>query len=452
MHTKEMNPVRRGRMAGLADWRKQYEALKVTADEAAAMIRSGDRVAMPAAASWPYAVDEALTRRLRATGGKIELDSLFTPVDTVLLRPENRDLVEYYVNFLSGDRALIPQGNVHFVPTHLSENGAWICARRPRVTVVTCAPPDENGWMSRSISASHLDRTVLEQSEIVIVEVNPRLPTLVSEGECHLLFHVSEADAIVESSHTLAENPPPPTTEVDRAIAGYIADMVPDGACVQFGQGGLANAIGECLAYAGKKDLGVHTEVLTNCVMELMRRGVVNNSRKRLYSGRSVGALCVGDQALWDFADGNRELCFKEVKWVNDPRNIARNDGVVSINNAMEIDLTGQVNAESIGPRMYSGTGGQLEWVTGSQWSKGGKSIIALRSSYRDKSGALHSKIVPTLAPGSIVTTPRTMVQYIVTEYGVANLKYKSCRERAQALIAIAHPDFREELARQMPL
>ncbi|WP_295581226.1 acetyl-CoA hydrolase/transferase family protein [uncultured Oscillibacter sp.] len=452
MDTKDLKPVRRGRLAGTGDWRRQYQALKVTAAEAAAMIRSGDAVAMPGAASWPYAVDEALTRRLRATGGHIELDALFTPVDTVLLQPENRDLVEYYVNFLSADRGLIPQGNVRFVPTHLSENGDWICARRPRVTVITCAPPDENGWMSRSISASHLARGVMEQSEVVIVEVNPLLPVLASEGEAHLLFHVSEADAIVESSHPLAENAPPPTAEVDRLIAGHIAEMVPDGACVQFGQGGLPNAIGECLAYAGKRDLGVHTEVLTNCVMKLMRQGVVNNSRKQLCPGRSVGALVVGDQELWAFADRNEDLCFKEVKWVNNPRNICQNDGVVSINNVIEIDLTGQADAESIGPRMYSGTGGQLEWLIGAQWSKGGKSILALRSSYRDKAGVLRSKIKPELTPGSIVTSPRTMVQYVVTEYGVANLKYKSCRERAKALIAIAHPDFRKELEQQLPL
>jgi len=409
-------------------------------------------VAMPGSGSWPYAVDEAFVRRLRAINGRIELDGLFTPVDTVLLRPENKEMVEYYVNFLSGDRNLIPQGNVHFVPTHLSENGIWICARHPRVTVITCTPPDENGWMSRSIAASHLDRNVMEQSETVIVEVNPRLPWLNSEGESHLLFHVSEADAIVENDRVPAENAPPATTEIDRIIAGYIAEMVPDGACVQFGQGGLPNAVGECLADAGKKDLGVHTEVLTNCVMKLMQQGVVNNSRKTLYRGQAVGSLCVGDKELWDFLHGNQDVCFKEVHWVNDPRHISMNDNVVSINNAMEIDLTGQVNAESIGTKMYSGTGGQLEWVLGAQWSKGGKSIIALRSSYVDKSGVLRSKINPMLTPGCIVTTPRTMVQYIVTEYGVAHLKYKSARERAKALIAIAHPDFREELTKQMPL
>ena len=186
--------------------------------------------------------------------------------------------------------------------------------------------------------------------------------------------------------------------------------------------------------------------------MELMRRGVVNNSRKQTCPGRSVYANMVGGPELWAFAHENPAFCQKEIDWVNDARNIARNDHVVSINNAMEIDLTGQVNAESIGPRQYSGTGGQLEWVVGSQWSKGGKSILALRSSYRDKAGVLHSKIVPQLAPGSVVTTPRICVQYVVTEFGVADLKYKSTVERARALIAIAHPDFRRELERQMPL
>ena len=208
--------------------------------------------------------------------------------------------------------------------------------------------------------------------------------------------------------------------------------------------------MGECLADAGKKDLGIQSEVLSNCVVTLMEKGVINNSRKQTCPGRSVGAYFVGDKALWDFARDNPAFSFKEIDWVNDPRNIARNDRVVSVNNAMEIDLTGQVNAESVGPRQYSGTGGQLEWVLGAQWSREGKSIIALRSSYRDKQGTLHSKIVPQMAPGSIITTPRTCVQYVVTEYGVADLRYKSTLERAKALIAIAHPDFREELKKYL--
>ena len=443
-------PIRKGRMAGQGGWQEQYRALRMTPAGAAALVRDGDTVVMTSSANWPYAVDGALAERLRAIRGHVELDALFAPLDTALLSAENTDLVDYNANFFSGERKLMEHGNVRFVPTHLSATGAWMASRKPRVAIITCSAPDENGWMSRSLWGAQVHRRVLEQAEVVIVEVNDQLPSFASDGEAHMMFHVSEADAIVENSHFPAENPPAPADETDRRIAGYIADLVPDGACVQFGLGGLANAVGECLADAGKKDLGIQSEVLSNCVVTLMEKGVINNSRKQTCPGRSVGAYFVGDKALWDFARYNPAFSFKEIDWVNDPRNIARNDRVVSVNNAMEIDLTGQVNAESVGPRQYSGTGGQLEWVLGAQWSREGKSIIALRSSYRDKQGTLHSKIVPQMAPGSIITTPRTCVQYVVTEYGVADLRYKSTLERAKALIAIAHPDFREELKKYL--
>ena len=443
-------PIRKGRMAGQGGWQEQYRALRMTPAGAAALVRDGDTVVMTSSANWPYAVDGALAERLRAIRGHVELDALFAPLDTALLSAENTDLVDYNANFFSGERKLMEHGNVRFVPTHLSATGAWMASRKPRVAIITCSAPDENGWMSRSLWGAQVHRRVLEQAEVVIVEVNDQLPSFASDGEAHMMFHVSEADAIVENSHFPAENPPAPADETDRRIAGYIADLVPDGACVQFGLGGLANAVGECLADAGKKDLGIQSEVLSNCVVTLMEKGVINNSRKQTCPGRSVGAYFVGDKALWDFARDNPAFSFKEIDWVNDPRNIARNDRVVSVNNAMEIDLTGQVNAESVGPRQYSGTGGQLEWVLGAQWSREGKSIIALRSSYRDKQGTLHSKIVPQMAPGSIITTPRTCVQYVVTEYGVADLRYKSTLERAKALIAIALPDFREELKKYL--
>ena len=443
-----LEPTRRGRFADMEDWQRQYAALLTTAEEAAACVRDGDVLVMSASANWPYAFDEALTKHLRAMGGRVEVNGLFLPLDTCLMAAENKDLVTFHSNFFSGERVLAPQGNIQFVPTHLSATGDWQASRHPRVAVITCSAPNEQGWMSRSLWGSDVSRQALEQAEVVIVEVNDRLPFFASDGEAHMLFHVSEADMLLENSRPVAETPPVPTAEVDRVIAGHIAELVQDGACVQFGLGGLANAVGECLAYAGKKDLGIQTEVISSCVVDLMERGVINNSRKQTCTGRSAGAYFIGDRRLWDFARDNPAFCQKEIHWTNDARNIARNDNVVSINNAMEIDLTGQVNAESIGPRQYSGTGGQLEWVLGAQWSKGGKSILALRSSYRDKQGQLHSKIVPQLAPGTIVTTPRTCVQYVATEYGVADLRYKSVSERARALIAIAHPDFRAELAR----
>lgn len=447
-----MTPVRRGRCAGCGSWQEQYRALQMTGEEAAALIRNGDVMVFTPLTNWPREVDAALAARLKAEGGHVEIYSHFAPLNTRLLAPDCVEHVSYCSNFFGVERALVPQGNVHFAPTHLGQTPAWLASRGPRVTVLTCTPPDENGWMSRSVWGTLLDRNVLASSELVLVEVHPELPYFCSDGENHTRIHVSEVDGIIETSGPLVESENPVGDETDRRIAGYIADMVPDGACVQFGLGGLANAVGENLVYAGKKDLGVQTEVLSSCVMELMRKGVVNNSRKTTCTGRTACAQFVGNRALWDFGHQNPDFCQKEICWINDPRNIARNDRVVSINNAMEVDLTGQVNAETIGRRQYSGTGGQLEWVIGSQWSKDGKSIIALRSAYRDRAGVLHSKIVPELSPGSVVTTPRTWVQYVVTEYGVADLKYKSTLERARALIAIAHPDFREELAARLPL
>ena len=443
-----LTPVRRGRLAGNGDWRAQYRALHMTPGEALAWIRDGDVLAFSAMSNWPREMDAALAERLRTQGGHIEVDSHFIPAGTRLLTPECAPHVTYNANFFGVERTLAPMGNVHYVPTHLSQTPDWLLSRHPRVAVLTCSPPDENGWMSRSIWGTCLNRRLLEQCELVLVEVHPDMPRIESDGPFHTKLHVSEVDGIIETSGPLVETSTVPGNEADRRIAGYIADMIGHGACIQLGLGGLANAIGENLVYAGKRDLGVQTEVLSTGIMELMKAGVVNNSRKQVCTGRTVCAHLVGGQALWDFARENPAFCQKEIDFVNDSRIIAQNRNVVSINNAMEVDLTGQVNAETVGSRQYSGTGGQLEWVIGSQWSPGGKSILALRSSYTDKSGQMHSKILPQLSSGAVVTTPRTWVQYVVTEYGVADLKYKSLRERAHALIAIAHPDFRGELRR----
>lgn len=446
-----LTPTRRGRCAGMQDWRAQYRALQMTGEEAAAQIRDGDVLVFSPLTNWPREVDAALAAKLKAEGGHVEIDSHFAPKGSCLLAPECAQHVSYHSDFFGEERAWVGQGNIFFAPVNLGQTPAWLSARHPRVTVLTCSPPDEDGWMSRSIWGTLLDRRVLEQCELVLVEIHPELPSFASDGENHTRLHVSEVDGIIETSGPLVESFSAAGDDTDRQIAGYIADMVHDGDCLQFGLGGLANAIGENLAYAGKRDLGIQTEVLTSCVMELMKKGVVNNSRKTTCTGRTACAQFVGDRELWAFGHNNPDFCQKEICWINDPRNIAKNDHVVSINNAMEIDLTGQVNSETIGPRQYSGTGGQLEWVIGSQWSKGGRSIIALRSCYRDKAGQLHSKILPQLTPGGAVTTPRTWVQYVVTEYGVADLKYKSTLERAKALIEIAHPDFRAELRRNLP-
>jgi 4-hydroxybutyrate CoA-transferase len=220
--------------------------------------------------------------------------------------------------------------------------------------------------------------------------------------------------------------------------------MIPDGATIQLGFGGLGNAIGHLLK--GKKDLGMHAEVVTPSVMELMKAGVLTGKRKNYKPGKVVAAFCVGTKAFYDFIDGNPDLEFHEISQVNNPLEIAKNDNLISINNALMFDLTGQAASKSIGTRQYSGTGGQVNFVHGSRLSKGGKSILALNSSYTDKEGHLRSKILPVFPEGTVVTTSRNDVEYVVTEYGVANLRFKSIPDRARALIAIAHPQFREEL------
>ncbi|MEL7659015.1 MAG: acetyl-CoA hydrolase/transferase C-terminal domain-containing protein, partial [Bacillota bacterium] len=305
-------------------------------------------------------------------------------------------------------------------------------------------PPDENGFFNRSCFGGLVPREAIAKGDTVIVEVNPNTPWL--EGE-DLLIHISEIDYICESDAELVEIPDIPITEVERQIAAYIADMIPDGSTIQLGLGGLANAIGYFLL--DKKDLGVHTEVVQKSFMDLVKAGVVNGSRKNFHPGKVLATFCVGDRELWNYVDHNPEFLFTEVAFNNDPQVIGRNDNLVSINNALCMDLTGQVGSESIRHRQYSGTGGQLNFIQGAALSKGGKSIIALNSTWKDSKGNLRSSIVPFMPPGTIVTTPLTEVDYVVTEYGVVNLKYKRVSERINAMISIAHPDFRDQLNHQ---
>ena len=233
-------------------------------------------------------------------------------------------------------------------------------------------------------------------------------------------------------------------TQTEKLIAAHIADMIDNGSTIQLGLGGLANAVGYFLR--DKRNLGVHGEVISNSIMDLLIAGAVDGSRKSLHRGKVLGCYLVGNRKLWDFVDRNEDFLFCEVEYINDPRVIAQNDNLISINNTLMVDLTGQAASESIGTYQYSGTGGQVNFVQGATQSRGGKSILALSSTYQDKEGQLRSKIVPVFPEGTIVSTSRNDVEYIVTEYGVACLKWKSLAERVKELIRIAHPDFRYQL------
>ena len=444
-----MDDLRRGRYSELSDWKEQYVRKRMTPQEAVSQLRDQERISCTGGGTWPKLFDRALAERLSRRELSVTLRTLFMLERPAVLSESCVESIRFQSGFFGAERDFVGQGNVEYVPFHLGRTTEFHRQFAPRVVVMAVSPPDEDGWMSRSIWGTHITRDTFtdEQCQFLIAEVNEKLPYLCSEGSRHTMVHVSEVDAILEGDYVWPEVSSRIPAETERRLAEYIADMIPDGACLQLGFGGLADAIGSVLAGGGKKDLGLQTEVMTNSVVDLMRMGIINNRQKETCRGKSVAAALVGDRRLWDFCHKNPDICMKEIDWVNHPANIAKNSHVVSINSAMEIDLTGQVAAESIGPRQYTGTGGQLQWVVGAQWSPGGKSFLAIPSTYRDgESGELCSKIKAFLPCGSIVTTPRTCVQYVATEYGVADLRYQSVGRRVNEMIRIAHPAFREKL------
>jgi acyl-CoA hydrolase len=441
--------VRKGRFSENSSWKEQYNRKVVTADEAVQVIRNRDHISLTGGANIPPAFEQAMCKLvIEKNYNYVDVFASFMLAQHEFTKEQFKEKFNITSAFFGGERNYVKNGNVNFIPFHLGQMGNLMDDLQPRVFAFACGAPDEYGWMSRGCWGAWGSRRAFENpsTETIVVEVNNKIPYLCGDGPDHLRIHVSEVDYIVENNFDWLQIKSIPSTNVEKAIAGHIAEMIEDGSCLQLGQGGLADAIGNFLVDAGKKDIGIQSEVVTNSMANLMKLGIINNSKKNFHMGKVVAAFVVGDKDLWDFVDHNENFHFCEIEYVNNPLIIAKNDKVVSINNAMEVDLTGQVASEAIGPRQYTGTGGQFEWVTGAQHSNGGKSFIALNSTYKDKEGKLQSKIKVDLPLGSIVTTPRTSVQYIVTEYGVASMKFKSTRERAKGLINIAHPDFRDQL------
>ncbi len=333
-----------------------------------------------------------------------------------------------------------PDRRASLSPANLSDSGSCIVnTLRPNVFVAAVSPVDENGNVRMSFDVEYA-LECLEAADTVIFEVNRNHPRFNGETEIPLqkASYVYEVDMPLPYA---AEFKP---TAADEAIAGYVASLVRDGDCIQLGIGGTSTAVGRALA--GKHDLGIHTEMITATMGELMRAGAVTNKKKNFNPGKTIGSFVFGDQALYDYLDGNGDVILRRCSWVNDPFVISQNDNMVSINTAMQIDLTGQICSESIGTRQYSGTGGAFDFAYGAYRSKGGRGIIAINSTTRD--GSI-SKIQPVLDPGAVVTITRNVSDYIVTEYGIAKMRDRTIKERVDALIAIAHPDFRGELRRQ---
>ena len=429
------------------DYQAMYQQKLTTAEEAVKVVKSGDWVDYGWCTNHPIALDKALAAR------KDELRDVKVRGGVTMWMPEiakAEDAGEHFTwNSLhcSGiDRKIMTKGMGFFSPMRYSELPRFY---RENLTVdvamLQVTPMDSHGNFSFALAASHL-ADMLEKAKVIILEVNKNMPWVYGLTGCEI--NIKDVDYVVEGDNPevaqLGGGGEP--TAVDKAVAELIVPQIPNGACLQLGIGGMPNTIGAMIAQSDLKDLGVHTEMYVDGFVDMAMAGKLTGKNKALDKGRQVYAFAAGSKKLYDYVDRNPDVMAAPVDYTNDVRVLAQLDNFISINNAIDMDLFGQVNAESAGLKHISGTGGQLDFVMGAYLSKGGKSFICMSSTVTGKDGTVKSRIVPTLTPGSICTDPRSCVHYIVTEYGMVNLKGLSTWERAEALISIAHPDFREQL------
>lgn len=410
-----------------------------SAAEAVKLIKSHDRVYVQGSTSIPEVLVDAMTARGNELEG-VEVYSAFAigRRDAPYAIPELRDVFIPRSLFIANCiRKAVDRGDAQLIPAFLGEVPALFReGYLPLdVALINVSLPNEEGYCSYGISAD-LAVSAVECSKTVIAQVNKQMPF--SYGDA--LIHVSELAACVEVDEPLVEVPSAIPNEQEQKIGKYIAELIPDGATLQIGVGGIPNAVLDALR--NHKDLGLHTEAMTDGVLPLIRSGVINNSKKKIMPHKSVASLVLGSRALYDYMDKNPDIVIKDVAWTNDPFIIRQNPKVMAINSAIEVDLTGQICADSIGTRLFSGVGGQHDFMYGGALSEGGKTFIAMTAT----SGKGHSKIKSVLTEGAGVVTTRSQAQYIVTEYGAAFLKGKDLAQRARALINIAAPEFREEL------
>lgn len=421
-------------------WIYKYREKVVSPEEAVSVVKSGDRIYMSGNAATPYVLLRALARR-KDELENVEIMHVLLLGDDPLSGPGMEGHFRHRSLFVGpADRKAVNEGRADYVPVFLYEiPDLFYSGILPiDVAIVHTSLPDEHGFLSYGVETV-ATKAAVENAKIVIAQVNEKMPRVLGDA----FVHISRVSKIVEISEELPTLELSEFSEVERKIGQSIAGLVEDGSTIQLGIGGIPNAV--LFFLKDKRNLGIHSEMCSNGMMAAIEAGVVTGASKTLHRGKVIATFVMGTKELYDFVDNNPIFELHPVNYTNDPFVIAQNEKMVAVNSALEIDLTGQVCSDSIGYRIFSGFGGQVDFIRGAARSKGGKPIIALRSTAKNNT---ISRIVPHLKEGAGVVTSRGDVHYVVTEYGVAYLHGKSIRERAEALINIAHPDFRDELLR----
>lgn len=425
-------------------WLQNYKSKLRTPEEAVKIIKSGDKIVMHGNCAFPMTLINALVAR------KDELENVqilhaLTVGDLPYLQPGMEKFFKHISFFMgAAARKAVNEGRADFTPIYLYEYPLLFAKGliKPNVAFVHLSPPDEHGFCSFGVEVG-LIKTAAENSDIIIAQINPQMPRALGDSFIHInkLTYIVEVDEPIAELPQMKEDLSPEMMEVYTRIGQNIAELIEDGSTLQMGIGVIPDSVSKFLDT--KKDLGIHSEMFSDGVIELVNKGIITNRRKKLHVGKTIAGFVLGSRKLYDYIDNNPSIEFHPQEYVNDPFIIAQNYKMVAINSALEVDITGQVCSDSIGPRLYSGFGGQVDFIRGAARSEGGKPIIALPSTTKDFK---ISRIVSTLKPGAGVVTNRADVHYVVTEYGVAYLHGKSIRERVHQLINIAHPDFRDEL------
>jgi 4-hydroxybutyrate CoA-transferase len=427
-------------------WNNIFQSRVTTADQAVEEIKSGNRVFLTGNVSVPTALLGALVKRAPSLEN-VEICQALTIGPAEYVNPDMENHLRVNTMFISGNvRKAVQEGRADYTPVLLSEFPLLFKNKHLPVDVamIHVSPPDEHGFCSMGVEVG-LSKSPAESAKVILAEVNEQMPRTLGDS----FIHVSRLTHIVPVNYPIPEMSMSEEGDSDtiEKIAGFIAELIPDGATMQMGIGAIPDAVLKYLF--NKKDLGIHTELFSDGVIDLVDAGVLTNARKSIHAGKIVAGFILGSKRLYDWVDDNPLIEMHRTEYVNDPFVIAQNDRMVAINSAIEVDVTGQVCADSIGPKLYSGVGGQLDFVYGASRSKGGVPIIALPSTNVMRDGTVISKIVAMLKQGAGVVTTRNHVRFIVTEFGVADLYARTVRQRAQSLINIAHPQFREDLTRQ---